>query len=115
MSSGGRSEHSRRQQWRVPTPAWAKQHRKVLDANITVTREYSARGRLRAKLISAPIGASSSTPGWVVARRIRAALNPRLRPDCIVYDAAGKPIATINGETRKRRTLLPPRVTPGAE
>ena len=46
-------------------------------------------------------------PRQMIAWRIRNALSPnqRKRPDCIVYNAAGKPIAILDGETRERRPL----------
>ncbi len=53
-------------------------------------------------------GISAESPAVSIAWRIRNALNPQTvhrRPDCIVYDASGKAVATIDGETRERRPL----------
>lgn len=64
-----------------------------------------------------PQGGISVNPAHRIAWRIRKALNPRTvllsrRPDCTVYDAAGQPVAVIDGETRVRRALASP--PPGA-
>ena len=40
-----------------------------------------------------------------ISKNLRAALAGYRRADVTVYDAAGKPIAIIDGETRERREL----------
>ena len=52
-------------------------------------------------------GLSAQSPTLQLAWRIRNALSPNQhkRSDCIVYDAAGKPIAILDGESRERRPL----------
>lgn len=47
----------------------------------------------------------NATSRIALAGKIRAALAGYRRADVIVYDAAGKPIARIDGESRKRTPL----------
>ena len=70
------------------------------------------RGDVRAVVVgvTGKQGGISGNPAASIAWRIRNALSPRQtkRPDCIVYDAAGTPIATIDAETRVRTPLVVP-------
>ena len=47
----------------------------------------------------------NETAVYGLGSAIRGALRGYARPDCIVYDAAGKPVAVIDGETRERRPV----------
>ena len=70
--------------------------------------DHSATG-LSGVIVAAPgkQGGISGNPALSIAWRIRNAMSPRQtkRPDCIVYDAAGRPIATIDGESRVRTEI----------
>jgi hypothetical protein len=56
--------------------------------------------------VTGPQHGISSNPVNVIAGKIRRALNPRFRvAPCVVTDAQGRPIATIDPLTRKRTAL----------
>lgn len=72
--------------------------------------DHSASGTKTGVLVgvTGPKGGLSSDPAVSVAWQIRRALTVRPRNDCIVYDAAGQPIAIIDSVTRQRRPWTPP-------
>lgn len=53
--------------------------------------------------VTGPKGGACGNPAVAIAWQIRRALTVRPRNDCIVYDAAGQPIAIIDSATRERR------------
>ena len=56
------------------------------------------RGRMRSVRVNLPMAVA-------LASNLRSALAGHRRADVTVYDADGKPIAVIDGETRERRAL----------
>ena len=94
-------ERSRRRPQRADLPL-GKNHKTLSETTMRSVRRRK-KNAVRMVELSAPVGRVAANPALEIFFKVRRA--SYALPNCTVYDAAGKPIAIIDGVTRERRPL----------